>query len=100
MVWPRPRITRVAASPRKIEPAYALYLWRVPMTASAPAAYQLFVGADIAARSFTAAWGRPDAPLPRPARFEQTPSGYTSFQAALAATGVPAEQTLIVMEAT
>jgi len=70
------------------------------MTASATAAYHLFVGADIAARSFTAAWGRADAPLSRPARFEQTPSGYTSFQATLVATGVPAEQTLIVMEAT
>ncbi len=67
---------------------------------SAPASvYQLFVGADIAARSFTAAWGRPDTPSSRPVRYEQTPDGFVAFQQALAATGVAATQTLVVMEA-
>jgi transposase len=33
-------------------------------------------------------------------RYEQTPAGYAAFQQALAATGVPAAQTLVVMEAT
>jgi transposase len=63
-------------------------------------AYQLFVGADIAARSFTAAWGRPDTPLSRPVRYEQSPAAFATFQQALAATGVAPAQTLIVMEAT
>lgn len=61
---------------------------------------QLFVGVDIAARSFTTAWGRADQPLARPVRYEQTPEGFASFQQALAATGEPPAQTLVVMEAT
>lgn len=68
------------------------------MASTAP--YQLFVGADIAARSFTAAWGRADAPLSRPVRYDQTPDGFAAFQAALAASGVAPAATLIVMEAT
>jgi transposase len=63
-------------------------------------AYQLFVGCDIAARSFTAAWSQADQAPARPLRYEQTPVGFTAFQAALAATGVPLAQTLVVMEAT
>jgi transposase len=62
--------------------------------------YQLFVGADIAARSITLAWTRPDGPPTRPLRIEQAPPGYATLQQALAATGVPAAQTLVVMEAT
>ncbi len=65
-----------------------------------PAVYQLFVGVDIAARSFTAAWGLADQAPVRPVRYEQTPAGFTAFQQALAATEVPAAQTLVVMEAT
>jgi transposase len=64
------------------------------------AAYQLFVGADIAARSFTAAWGRLDAPLSRPLRFAQTPEGCAAFQQTLCAPGILPADTLIVMEAT
>lgn len=48
------------------------------MSPSAAASYQLFVGVDIAARSFTAAGGRADQPLARPVRYDQTPSGYTA----------------------
>ncbi len=70
------------------------------MSLSTASPYQLFVGADIAARSFTAAWGGPDAPLSRPLRYEQTSDGFTAVQAALAATGVAPAQTLVVMEAT
>ncbi len=70
------------------------------MTPSAAPAYQLFVGADIAARSFTAAWGRAASPLGRPARFAQTPDGYSALQQALAATGIAPAATLVVMEAT
>jgi transposase len=70
------------------------------MSPVAASAYHLFVGIDIAARSFTAAWGRADAPLSRPQRYEQTPAGFAALQQALAGTGVAAAQTLIVMEAT
>jgi transposase len=76
----------------------AVFSWRVSM--SPTPAYQLFVGADIAARSITCAWGRADQPLSRPLRIEQSPAGYATLQAALAVTGVAPEQTLIVMEAT
>ena len=67
---------------------------------ASPAPYQLFVGADIAARSFTATWGRADAPLTRPVRYDQTPDGFAAFQATLAASGVAPTATLIIMEAT
>jgi transposase len=70
------------------------------MSPSTVAAYQLFVGADIAARSFTAAWGRPDQALSRPLRCEQSPAGYAALQTALVATGVGPAQTLVVLEAT
>jgi transposase len=63
-------------------------------------AYQLFVGADIAARSITVAWGRADEPLSRPLRIEQSPTSYATLQQALAASGVAPAQTLIIMEAT
>lgn len=65
-----------------------------------PATYHLFVGVDIAACSFTAAWGRADQAPVRPVRYEQTPAGFTAFQQARAAPGVPAAETLVVMEAT
>jgi transposase len=64
------------------------------------AAYRLFVGVDIAARSFTAAWGSADQAPTRPLCYDQSPEGFTAFQAALVATNVPAAQTLVVMEAT
>jgi transposase len=62
--------------------------------------YQLFVGADVAARSLTCAWGHADQPLSRPLRIDQSPDGYRALQTALAATGVAPEHSLIVMEAT
>ncbi len=70
------------------------------MSHSTAPAYHLFVGADIAARSFTVAWGRADTPLSRPLRYEQTPEGYAALLTALAASGVAPAQTLVVMEAT
>ncbi len=70
------------------------------MTTLAASAPELFVGVDIAARSFTAAWGRADQPLSRPLRFDQAPAGYLALHEALAATAVAPAQTLIVLEAT
>src|SRR6478609_2359511 len=96
----RPRITRVDASPPEIADSWPFSTWRVPLSLSTAAAYQLFVGVDIAARSFTAAWGRADHPVSRPLRLAQSPDGYAAVQQALAATGVAPEQTLVVLEAT
>ena len=62
--------------------------------------YQLFVGVDIAAASFTAAWTMARAPNQRPRTFAQTPDGFAAFQAALASTTVEPAKTLIVLEAT
>ncbi len=62
--------------------------------------YQLFVGVDIAARTFTATWIRPDAAPRRPLTLEQTPSGFSALQQHLQATGIPPAATLVVLEAT
>ena len=70
------------------------------MPTPASSAYQLFVGVDIAARSFTAAWGPAAQPTSRPLRFEQSPTGFSALQLALGATTVAPQQTLVVMEAT
>ncbi len=59
-------------------------------------AYQLYVGVNIAAASFTASWaldGQSDA---RPQTFDQTPSGFSAFQQRLLATGVPPAATFSV----
>lgn len=62
--------------------------------------YQLFVGIDIAARSFTAAWTTDALPSERARAFRQTPQGFAALQDQLRATGVNPAQTLIVVEAT
>ncbi len=62
--------------------------------------YRCFVGVDIAAASFTAIWTTDGRPLPRPATFSQSPTGFAAFQQQLQATGVAPTQTLIVLEAT
>ena len=68
--------------------------------AATSAAYQLYVGIDIAADTFTAAWlasgGTPTAPYTG----EQTPAGYGALQRRLRATGVAPTETLVVLEAT
>ena len=68
--------------------------------AETSARYQLYVGVDIAAETFTAAWlppgGTPAAPLTR----EQTPAGFAALQQRLQATGARSAETLVVLEAT
>jgi len=63
-------------------------------------AYQLFVGVDIAAESFVAAWlapgGKPGTPFPG----EQTPAGFAALQRRLQTTGTSSAATLAVLEAT
>lgn len=68
--------------------------------ASLQTAYTLFVGVDIAARSFTALLQTTSTATERPFTLDQTPAGYLAFQERLAATAVPPSQTLLVLEAT
>jgi transposase len=63
-------------------------------------AYQLFVGVDIAAATFTANWSHDAQPVRRPMTFQQTPAGFAAFQQQLDQTGIAPSATLIVMEAT
>jgi transposase len=67
------------------------------MTSAPP---RLFVGIDIAARSFTASWLLPDAKPAKPHTFDQSASGYAKLITALATTAVAPSDTLIVLEAT
>jgi transposase len=64
------------------------------------APYQLFVGIDIAATSFTATWQAATAALANPVTLAQTPAGFQQLLQHLAATTVIPEQTLVVLEAT
>jgi transposase len=63
-------------------------------------AYQLFVGIDIAAATFTAVWTTDGPPQQRARSFGQTPAGFDALQAQLHATGVAPGQILVVLEAT
>ena len=69
------------------------------MNSPAPV-YRLFVGVDIAATSFAAAWSAHRSPPQRARTFAQTPEGFAALQGALASSGVENAQTLIVLEAT
>jgi transposase len=66
----------------------------------APASYQLYVGIDIAATSFTVAWMPPGASPTLPVAHPQRPEGYAALQRQLAATATPPAATLVVLEAT
>src|SRR5687767_27433 len=63
---------------------------------SQPPAYQVFVGVDIAAITFTAVW----ADGQRPATFAQTADGFTAFQQHLTTMASDHRAVLILMEAT
>jgi transposase len=73
---------------------------RVGMDTSAQVSFRLFVGVDIAARSFVAVWGTSPDTLQRAQTFAQTPEGFVAFQQQLQATGIAPTATLVVMEAT
>ncbi|MBF6592670.1 MAG: IS110 family transposase, partial [Ktedonobacterales bacterium] len=62
--------------------------------------YQSYVGIDIAATTFTAAWMPAGAAPTPPVTHPQRPSGFAALQRHLAATGIPPAATLVVMEAT
>ncbi len=62
--------------------------------------YQLFVGIDVAAVTFTVAW-TPHLPVQmKPLTLPQTPAGYTTLVERLTSTGTPATSTLVALEAT
>ena len=63
-------------------------------------AYQLYVGIDIAADTFTAAWRTPAGKPTLPFTAEQTPAGFAALQRRLQATAVAPTATLVVLEAT
>lgn len=69
-------------------------------TANPPAEYRLFVGVDIAAKTFTATWMEPGGSLGRPLTLEQTSVGFASLQARLLASGHTPQEILVVLEAT
>jgi transposase len=65
---------------------------------SAP--YRPYVGIDIAADTFTAAWLPPGSAPSVPFTGEQTPTGFGTLQRRLQATAAAAAETLVVLEAT
>lgn len=72
----------------------------ISMRSSPPAApYELFVGADIAAATATAAWQAPTLKPGKPLTIPQTPEGFSSLHHRLMNTGARPDQILMVMEA-
>jgi transposase len=63
-------------------------------------AYQLYVGIDVAADSFTGAWLAPGGKPSAPFTGEQTAAGFAALDRRLRAAAASAAGTLIVMEAT
>ena len=63
-------------------------------------AYQLYVGIDIAAETFTAAWRTPAGTPTAPFTGEQTPTGFAALQRRLATSRVGSAEVLVAMEAT
>jgi len=62
--------------------------------------YQLYVGVDVAAEAFVAAWLAPGGQPGTPFTHEQTPAGFAALQRHLRATASPPAATLVVLEAT
>ena len=68
--------------------------------ADTSAVYQLYVGIDVAADTFTAAWLAPGGTPTPPFSGEQTPAGHAALRRRLQATRVAPAATLVVLEAT
>jgi transposase len=66
----------------------------------AGAAYQLYVGVDVAAETFVAAWLAPGGEPGAPFTGEQTTAGFAALRRRLQGTGAPPAATLAVLEAT
>ncbi|MFN8485012.1 MAG: IS110 family transposase [Anaerolineae bacterium] len=67
---------------------------------SVSAPFQLYVGVDIAAKTFTGAWRRAEEPASRPVTLDQDAPGYHALVSKLQATGVASHHTRVLMEAT
>ena len=63
-------------------------------------AYELYVGIDVAAETFVAAWLAPEGQPTAPIAGERTAAGFASLVHRLQATGVPPAAILVVLEAT
>jgi transposase len=78
-----------------------LFSWKENTVAASIPEYTLFVGIDIAAKSFTALIHTTTlVSTERPFTLDQTPHGFAALQQRLAATTHAPAQTLIVLEAT
>ena len=62
--------------------------------------YQLYVGIDVAAETFVAAWIAPEGQPTAPVSGEQTAAGFAALVRRLEGTGAPPAATLVVLEAT
>jgi len=69
-------------------------------TTQTPAGYRLFVGVDIAAATAMAARQGAGGKVSRPVQIAQSPAGHADLHEKLRASGVPAGETLVVLEAT
>ena len=69
-------------------------------TEQEPTRYRLFVGVDIAAATAMAAWQGETGKVSRSVQIAQSPQGHADLHAKLGAQGVPAAETLVVLEAT
>jgi transposase len=71
------------------------------MSAAQPLSpYRLFVGVDIAAKTFTAAWMEAGGAPGRPVVLDQTPQGFATLQKRLRGADQAASEVLVVLEAT
>lgn len=62
--------------------------------------YDLFVGVDVAASTFTATWSTGDGRTAKPCTYPQTPRGFAAFQEQLLTTTLLPARILVVLEAT
>jgi transposase len=69
------------------------------MTTASSADYRLFIGIDVAAKTFTASWTTDRVQYARAVTLDQTAAGLAQFQQHLQATGVAPADTLVVLEA-
>jgi transposase len=70
------------------------------MKSVTPVFYRLFVGIDVAAKTFTATWTADRSHYPAAVTFDDTATGRTQFQTHIQATGIAPTETLVVLEAT
>jgi transposase len=62
--------------------------------------YRLWCGLDVAAKTFTATWTTDRTHYAAPVTLPQTADGIATLHQHLQATGIPAAETLIVLEST